>query len=76
MVIVTYTNGLGEPVKKLFEESILLSIGLGAETSSEYWAMGAATERERNIEKKMKFVLKRMIGKIRIGWVFWTRSKR
>lgn len=32
--------------------------------------MGAATERERNIEKSSKFVLKRMIGRIRKGWVY------
>lgn len=44
------------------EESIPLSIGFPAETTSEYWAIGAATERERNIEKSLKFVFKRMIG--------------
>lgn len=64
-------------MRKLFnEESIPLSIGLAVEATSEYWAMGAATERERNIEKKMNFVLSRMIGKIRIGWVFRMNSKR
>lgn len=37
--------------------------------------MGAATERERNIEKSLKFVLKRMIGRIRKGWVYWMGWK-
>lgn len=37
--------------------------------------MGAATERERNIEKSLKFVLKRMTGKIRKGWVYWVGWK-
>lgn len=53
-------------MRRLFdEESIPTSIGFPAETTSEYWAMGAATERERNNEKSLKFVLKRMIGKIK-----------
>lgn len=42
-----------------------MSTEFPAETTSEYWAMGAATERERNNEKSLKFVLKRMIGKIK-----------
>lgn len=53
-------------MKKLFDEaSIPLSIWFPAETTSEYWAMGAATETERNSEKSLKFVLKRIFGKIR-----------
>lgn len=56
------------------EESIPLTIGFPAKTTSEFWAMGAATERERNTEKSLKCVLKRMIGKTRKGWVYNTGS--
>lgn len=53
------------------KEPIPMSIGFPAKKTSEFWAMGAATERERNIKKSLKDVLRRMIGKTRKGWVFW-----
>ncbi len=63
-------------MRKLFDEgSIPLLIWFPAKPTSEYWAMGAATERERNTEKSLKFVLKRMIGRIRKGWVYWMGWK-
>lgn len=55
-------------MKRLFDgESIPLSIWFPAEASSEYWAKGAAIERERNNENSLKSVLKRIFGKTRKG---------